>query len=152
MIHDPEILILDEPTAGVDVELRRSLWTYLGELNRQGKTVLLTTHYIEEAEALCDEVAIIDRGRIVAQDAPQRLVEAGGERRIEIALAAPPPPRVFPRRSDTIRHGSRGGCCRSPRLTRAGSCRGSWRISTPPTSGSTRCGSSSRAWRRSSSG
>ncbi|MGH7589383.1 MAG: ABC transporter ATP-binding protein [Gemmatimonadota bacterium] len=90
MIHDPEILILDEPTAGVDVELRRSLWTYLRELNRQGKTVLLTTHYIEEAEALCDEVAIIDRGRIVAQDTPQRLVEAGGDRRLEIELVQPP--------------------------------------------------------------
>ena len=90
MIHDPEILILDEPTAGVDVELRRSLWTYLRELNRQGKTVLLTTHYIEEAEALCDEVAIIDRGRIVAQDTPQRLVEAGGDRRLEIELVQGP--------------------------------------------------------------
>jgi ABC-2 type transport system ATP-binding protein len=100
MIHDPEILILDEPTAGVDVELRRSLWAYLRELNRQGKTVVLTTHYIEEAEALCDEVAIIDQGRIVAQDAPQRLVEAGGDRRLEIELAAPPadglPPSLAP--------------------------------------------------------
>lgn len=90
MIHDPEILILDEPTAGVDVELRRSLWTYLRELNRRGKTVLLTTHYIEEAETLCDEVAIIDRGRIVTRGSPARLVESGGDRRLEIELDSPP--------------------------------------------------------------
>ncbi|MGH7559084.1 MAG: ABC transporter ATP-binding protein [Gemmatimonadota bacterium] len=90
MIHDPEILILDEPTAGVDVELRRSLWSYLRELNRRGKTVLLTTHYIEEAETLCDEVAIIDRGRIVTQGSPERLVETGGHRRLEIELNSLP--------------------------------------------------------------
>jgi ABC-2 type transport system ATP-binding protein len=101
MIHDPEILILDEPTAGVDVELRRALWTYLRELNARGTTVLLTTHYIEEAEALCEEVAIIDHGRIVAQGSPQHLVETGGDRRLEIQLTEPPsnglPPAVTSR-------------------------------------------------------
>jgi ABC-2 type transport system ATP-binding protein len=90
MIHEPEILILDEPTAGVDVELRRALWSYLRKLNAEGKTILLTTHYIEEAEELCEEVAIIDRGRIVAQGSPDALVQAGGERHLEIRLTEPP--------------------------------------------------------------
>ena len=90
MIHEPEILILDEPTAGVDVELRRALWSYLRKLNSEGKTILLTTHYIEEAEELCEEVAIIDRGRIVAQGSPDALVQAGGERQLEIRLTEPP--------------------------------------------------------------
>ena len=86
MIHEPDILILDEPTAGVDVELRRALWIYLRKLNAEGKTILLTTHYIEEAEELCEEVAIIDRGRIIAQGSPEALVQAGGERHLEIRL------------------------------------------------------------------
>ncbi len=94
MIHDPEILILDEPTAGVDVELRRSLWDYLRRLNAQGTTVLLTTHYIEEAEELCEEVAIIDEGRIVAQGSPEQLIEAGGDRHLEIELTECPAGRL----------------------------------------------------------
>jgi ABC-2 type transport system ATP-binding protein len=90
MIHKPDILILDEPTAGVDVELRRALWIYLRKLNAEGKTILLTTHYIEEAEELCEEVAIIDRGRIIAQGSPEALVQAGGERHLEIRLTDAP--------------------------------------------------------------
>lgn len=89
MVHEPEILILDEPTAGVDVELRRSLWAYLRALNERGKTVLLTTHYIEEAEELCEEVAIIDEGEIVAQGSPDHLIETGGDRYLEIHLTNP---------------------------------------------------------------
>lgn len=65
LVHDPEILILDEPTAGVDIELRRSTWEFLKDLNHIGKTIILTTHYLEEAESLCRYVAIIDRGRII---------------------------------------------------------------------------------------
>ncbi len=65
MVHAPPVLILDEPTAGVDVELRRQLWDYVGELNRQGVTIVLTTHYLEEAEALCDTIAIVNHGRVV---------------------------------------------------------------------------------------
>jgi ABC-2 type transport system ATP-binding protein len=68
MVHSPPVLVLDEPTAGVDIDLRRQLWDYVKELNRLGTTVLLTTHYLEEAEMLCDRVAIIDRGRLVAHD------------------------------------------------------------------------------------
>lgn len=65
MMHQPRLLILDEPTAGVDIEIRRSMWTYLKEINRAGTTVILTTHYLEEAESLCRNVAIIDHGRII---------------------------------------------------------------------------------------
>ena len=68
LIHDPEILFLDEPTAGVDIELRYSLWEYIRELNRGGLTILLTTHYLEEAEELCEEIALINDGKIAAQD------------------------------------------------------------------------------------
>ncbi len=87
MVHGPRLLILDEPTAGIDVELRQRLWEYLRRANAGGLTILLTTHYIEEAEALCDEVAIIDEGRIVTQGTPQALVERGGERSVEVVLA-----------------------------------------------------------------
>jgi ABC-2 type transport system ATP-binding protein len=65
LIHDPRLLILDEPTAGVDVELRRDLWRYLQELNRDGTTILLTSHYLEEVERLCRTIAIVSRGKIV---------------------------------------------------------------------------------------
>ena len=67
LIHDPKVLFLDEPTAGVDVELRYKLWGYIRELNRGGMTILLTTHYLEEAEALCEEIALINGGNIVAR-------------------------------------------------------------------------------------
>ena len=65
LVHEPKLLILDEPTAGVDIELRRATWSLLEEINEQGTTVILTTHYLEEAEALCRRIAIIDQGHIV---------------------------------------------------------------------------------------
>ena len=65
LIHRPELLILDEPTAGVDIELRRSMWTFLQDINKQGTTIILTTHYLEEAENLCRNIAIIDKGQII---------------------------------------------------------------------------------------
>ena len=68
MVHNPPVLVLDEPTAGVDVALRSDLWEFVRRLNRSGTTVILTTHYLEEAEAMCDRIAIIDRGRVVAVD------------------------------------------------------------------------------------
>lgn len=66
LVHDPELIILDEPTAGVDVELRHNLWRYLRELNESGKTIILTSHYLEEVEMLCNDIAIINNGKIVA--------------------------------------------------------------------------------------
>jgi ABC-2 type transport system ATP-binding protein len=74
MVHNPPVLVLDEPTAGVDIELRRQLWAYVKELNARGTTVLLTTHYLEEAEALCDRIAIIDHGKVVANDETRALL------------------------------------------------------------------------------
>jgi len=71
LVHDPKVLILDEPTAGLDIELRRSLWVYLQKRNEDGLTIILTTHYLEEAEALCNRVAIIDQG-VILRDAPTR--------------------------------------------------------------------------------
>ena len=83
LMHDPEVLFLDEPTAGVDVELRYKLWGYIRELNRGGMTILLTTHYLEEAEALCDEIALINGGNIVAQGSSDELKEHYEARNVE---------------------------------------------------------------------
>ncbi len=75
LVHEPEILILDEPTAGVDISLRRSMWTFLEELNHQGTTIILTTHYLEEAESLCKKIAIIDKGRLIANRPTNELLK-----------------------------------------------------------------------------
>ncbi len=75
LVHNPEILVLDEPTAGVDVELRNQLWNYVKKLNQSGTTVLLTTHYLEEAEELCDEIAIINHGKVIAHDRKENLMK-----------------------------------------------------------------------------
>jgi len=77
MMHDPKLLILDEPTAGVDVELRHELWTYLKKINREGKTILFTSHYLEEVEELCNRIAIIDKGKIVAMGDKSEFVKDG---------------------------------------------------------------------------
>ena len=78
LVNDPKILILDEPTAGVDVELRRILWSYLAEINRDGKTILLTSHYLEEVEKLCREIAIVNKGRVVRQGSKDEIAGAPG--------------------------------------------------------------------------
>ncbi len=75
LVHEPKLLILDEPTAGVDIELRRSMWAFLEEMNRQGTTIILTTHYLEEAEALCRNIAIIDHGRILKNTSKKDLLQ-----------------------------------------------------------------------------
>ena len=87
LIHTPELLILDEPTAGVDVEQRHDLWQYLKELNESGKTIILTSHYLEEIEYLCKEIAIINHGKIVAQGTKEEFTKGGKtveERYLEI--------------------------------------------------------------------
>ncbi|WP_281195054.1 ABC transporter ATP-binding protein [Halorubrum sp. F4] len=89
LVTDPDLLILDEPSAGVDVQLRRDLWDLVTELNERGTTVLLTTHYIEEAERLCDEVAILDRGRVVTVASPEELMDRGTDR-VVVTLRDPP--------------------------------------------------------------
>ncbi|MFL2510885.1 MAG: ABC transporter ATP-binding protein [Candidatus Neomarinimicrobiota bacterium] len=86
LVHDPDIIILDEPTAGVDVELRHDLWAYLQELHDEGKTILLTTHYIDEAELLCEKVGIIDKGRLIVEDSVNNLKKIVKNSSIEIQL------------------------------------------------------------------
>lgn len=86
MVHSPPILILDEPTAGVDVELRRQLWELVGELNAEGVTVVLTTHYLEEAEQLCDRIAIINHGELVANRPTRELVDMAREKIVRVTL------------------------------------------------------------------
>ena len=86
LVHDPKILILDEPTAGVDVELRHELWDYLRKLHQNGKTILLTTHYIEEAELLCEKVGIIDKGKIIKEGSPKALTTELGKAGINVHL------------------------------------------------------------------
>ena len=83
-IHDPPLIILDEPTAGVDIELRYQLWDFLKEQNKNGKTILLTTHYIEEAEKLCDQIAIINEGNIIANGKTEDLISSMGKNHITI--------------------------------------------------------------------
>ena len=88
LVHSPEVLILDEPTAGVDVELRTQLWDYVRALNKGGTTVLLTTHYLEEAEELCDEIAIINHGQIIAYDSKAALMGKLDQKQITFTLTA----------------------------------------------------------------
>jgi|TARA_B110000467_G_C18266649_1_gene449713 ABC-2 type transport system ATP-binding protein len=76
MVHSPPVLVLDEPTAGVDVELRQQLWSYIRELQEHGTTILLTTHYLEEAEELCDQIAIIDNGRLITSQRTEDLLQS----------------------------------------------------------------------------
>ncbi len=76
LVHNPPVLVLDEPTAGVDIELRRQLWSYVRELHANGATIVLTTHYLEEAQELCDQIAIINHGEVVACDSTQSLLKA----------------------------------------------------------------------------
>ncbi len=92
MVHNPPVLVLDEPTAGVDIELRRQLWDYVRALNARGTTILLTTHYLEEAEELCDRIAIIDRGRAVACDTTRNLLRRLDSKRLTVTLGALPDP------------------------------------------------------------
>jgi ABC-2 type transport system ATP-binding protein len=83
LLHEPQLVILDEPTAGVDIELRHELWRYIRRLHSEGTTIVLTTHYLEEAEALCEDVALIAGGRIVARDDPESLKRQFGADSLE---------------------------------------------------------------------
>ncbi|MBC8497377.1 AAA family ATPase, partial [Candidatus Bathyarchaeota archaeon] len=83
LVHDPELAFLDEPTVGLDPQSRRATWGLIEDLKGRGRTVILTTHYIEEAEALSDRVGIIDYGRLVALDTPQALMEEHGAENLE---------------------------------------------------------------------
>lgn len=95
LMHSPKLLILDEPTAGVDVDLRKSLWSFLRKINKAGTTILLTTHYIEEAEALCDRIAIINGGRIIANDTTRNMVNRLCRESIVVTSEEPIPSGVI---------------------------------------------------------
>ena len=86
LVHAPPVLVLDEPTAGVDIDLRQQLWAYVRELNAGGVTVVLTTHYLEEAEQLCDRIAIINHGRVVANEPTRDLVGRAQEKLVEVTV------------------------------------------------------------------
>lgn len=87
LVHNPEILVLDEPTAGVDVELRNQLWNYVKKLNKNGTTILLTTHYLEEAEELCDEIAVINNGQVIAHDRKENMMNLLSSKELIISCA-----------------------------------------------------------------
>ena len=89
LIHKPKLLILDEPTAGVDVELRLTLWNFVREINQQGTTILLTTHYLEEAEQMCDRIAIMNHGNLIALEKTETLLKELGTRSILVHLEEP---------------------------------------------------------------
>lgn len=94
MVHQPPVLILDEPTAGVDVALRQRLWDNIKTLNAAGVTVILTTHYLEEAESLCDQIAIFDKGRIITAKSKADLMASAGKKHLHLTLARPPAARL----------------------------------------------------------
>ena len=87
LVHKPPVIVLDEPTAGVDVELRQTLWKFIARLNREGHTVVLTTHYLEEAQALCNRIAMLSRGRVVALDSTAALIRRISGSQLELTLA-----------------------------------------------------------------
>ena len=92
LVNEPRVLFLDEPTAGLDPQVRREIYDIIEELKKEKKTILLTTHYIEEAEKLCDRVAIVDQGLVIAQGTPRELKQrSAGTTRIELRLARPEP-------------------------------------------------------------
>jgi ABC-2 type transport system ATP-binding protein len=88
LVHKPPVIVLDEPTAGVDVDLRRSLWEFISRLNREGHTILLTTHYLEEAQALCGRIAMLKSGRVVALDDTRNLLQLTNEHCAQLRLDA----------------------------------------------------------------
>ena len=89
MVHSPPVLVLDEPTAGVDVDLRKKLWTYIKKLNKNGVTIILTTHYLEEAEKVCDYIAIINKGMVIACEKKKQLLDLIDIKQIQVKLDKP---------------------------------------------------------------
>ncbi|CAN5915145.1 ABC transporter ATP-binding protein [soil metagenome] len=94
LVHRPPVIVLDEPTAGVDVELRQTLWQFVARLNKEGHTVLLTTHYLEEAEALCSRIAMLKQGRVVALDRTSALLAGTASTMLRFKLDGPLPPQL----------------------------------------------------------
>ena len=91
LVHDPQLLLLDEPTAGVDIELRTSLWDFVGDLKKEGISILLTTHYLEEAEELCDRVGFLQKGRLVKEGPTRELIHQMTKRKVNLKLRTQSP-------------------------------------------------------------
>ena len=106
LVHKPPVIVLDEPTAGVDVELRQNLWTFIKRLNREGSTIILTTHYIEEAEAMCSRVAMLKKGEVVALDTTANLLRGMAGVTVQVSAAALPP--SWQQRAETQASGAVG--------------------------------------------
>jgi ABC-2 type transport system ATP-binding protein len=102
LVHRPPVIVLDEPTAGVDVELRQTLWSFIRELNTQGHTILLTTHYLEEAQQLCSRIAMMKQGKIVALDTTEHLLNAFSERVLRVKLESELPSSLVSLRSKQV--------------------------------------------------
>jgi ABC-2 type transport system ATP-binding protein len=96
LVHRPDVVVLDEPTAGVDVELRQSLWAFVRQLHQEGRTIVLTTHYLEEAETLCDRIAILNHGEIIALDTKQGLLARDIGRRMRLCITTASPVADLP--------------------------------------------------------
>lgn len=96
LVHKPEVVVLDEPTAGVDIALRKSLWDFIRQLHSEGHTIVLTTHYLEEAEALCDRIAILNHGSVVALDSKQALLRRSVGRPMQVIVTVEEPVPVLP--------------------------------------------------------
>jgi ABC-2 type transport system ATP-binding protein len=96
LVHKPRVIVLDEPTAGVDVELRQGLWQFVRRLNREGHTVVLTTHYLEEAEAYCNRIAMLKNGQVVALDSTRNLLETFSGLEVRLRLDREQLPQPFP--------------------------------------------------------
>ena len=106
LVHKPPVIVLDEPTAGVDVDLRRSLWEFIARLYREGHTILLTTHYLEEAETLCKRIAMLKAGRVVALDATRDLLRLTNEHSVSLRLAGGELPEAWAMRMQAGNDGS----------------------------------------------
>ena len=125
LVHKPPVIVLDEPTAGVDVELRQTLWHFIAKLNKQGHTVLLTTHYLEEAEALCGRIAMLKTGRVVALDSTSALLKRGIEQCVALqgrwrlaARTGQPGARDRARGAIARQRCAGGGACSWPQFAR----------------------------------
>ena len=143
LVHRPPVIILDEPTAGVDVELRQELWKFIRELNAAGHTIVLTTHYLEEAEALCGRIAMLKQGRIVALDETANLLKGFSGVRMRLRLEPNElPAHDSPGSTPTTK--ARCACCRCRTTCRWKKC---WRQCARPGCGSSSSRSCRRIWR-----
>ena len=145
LVHRPPVIVLDEPTAGVDVELRQTLWQFIARLNKEGHTVLLTTHYLEEAEALCGRIAMLKQGRVVALDRTTALLAGTASTMLRFKIDQPLPPALAGQRPRHRPHRAAQGARRAARSSRSS------RRCTPPAASPRTWRSAAPTWRTCSS-